>query len=307
MLYQQIARNKRLTFLLITVEIILIVSLAYFMGYALGDPQYGIYMAFLGFLISGLMTFIIYYNSDKLILAVSGAKLADEKDYKQLNNIVEEISISAGLPKPRVYIIRDDNAPNAFATGRNPKHAAVAVTTALLNSLNREELQAVIAHEIGHIQNFDILFASLMGVMVGMVAMMADFFWRIAFFSRGRRGGKSSGQAQLVMIAVALILAILAPIAAKIIQMAMSRQREFLADATSAKLTSNPQGLINALVKISKNPGKLQSTNRAIQHLYIVNPIQALAANKNKSEKTNLFSTHPPLSIRVKRLQELVN
>jgi heat shock protein HtpX len=222
-------------------------------------------------------------------------------------NVVRELSIAAGLPKvPAVYLI-EDTAPNAFATGRDPKHASIAITTGLLQKLDREELQGVIGHELAHVRNLDIRFSLLVGVLVGSVALLADFFLRFTFWSsvtgRGRsssnRGGGGGG-VQIVFFVVAIVLAILAPIAARLVQMAVSRQREYLADASSVELTRNPYGLERALAKIGSDTEVLEVANRATQHLYFTNPIK-----KFEARSSNLFSTHPAIVDRVNRLREL--
>ena len=301
-MYEEIARNKRNSVILVAVFALLVIVLGYIFGYVAGYGLFGLVIAVVIALISALSG---YYHGDKMVLAVSKAKEADREQHKQLYNIVEEMCIASGMPMPKVYVIHDDDAPNAFATGRDPQHASIAVTTALMNRLNRSELQGVIAHELSHIQDYDIRFMTLIGVLVGTVAMMSDFFLRSLWWggARGRRRSRSSqgGGAEAILLLVAIALAIIAPFFAVIIQMACSREREYLADASAAKMTRYPEGLASALENISSNPGKLEVSNRATQHLYIVNPIQQL---KSK-EKTSLFSTHPPITERIKRLREL--
>ncbi len=208
-------------------------------------------------------------------------------DAPVLFNVVEEMAIAAGLPMPKVYII-DDSAPNAFATGRDPEHAVVAVTSGLLEKLDRDELQGVIAHEMSHVGNFDIRYAMLVGVLVGTTVLISDFFLRGLWFGGGRRQG--GGQGQIIMLVVAILLAILAPLFARLIQLSISRQREYLADATAVQLTRNPKGLADALQKISGDREVLESANRATAHLYIANPIK-----KFEKRSKGLFSTHPPM------------
>ena len=307
-MYDQIARNKRNSLLLFAVFFVFVALVGYVFDYFfIGAGYIGLVAATIFSAASGTAA---YYTGDKLILAISGARRIKKDDNPQLYNIAEEISISAGLPLPQIYIIKDDDAPNAFATGRNPSHASIAVTTALLNRLNRSELQGVIAHEMGHIKNMDILFATLIGIMVGIVAMMCDFFLRYTRWgfagSRRRSSNRSGGQAEIIMLLLALVFAILAPLFAKILQMAVSRQREFLADSTSALLTRYPEGLASALEKISKDPGVLEVSNRATQHLYIVNPISSVEELRTKRPRgKSLFDTHPPIEERVKRLRSM--
>ena len=239
-----------------------------------------------------------YYAGDSVVLSASHAVPADPAQHAQLLNVVQEIAIAANVPMPQVYLI-DDSAPNTFATGRDPEHASIAVTTGLLEKVNREELQGVIAHELGHVRNFDIRFMLLVGVLVGGIALLADMFLRARWIGGGRRSRDQGGGQAIVMI-LALVLAILAPIAARLVQLSVSRQREFLADATSVELTRNPEGLERALAKIDGDPDVLEVANRATQHLYIVNPIK-----KFEARASGLFSTHPPIADRIDRLRQL--
>jgi heat shock protein HtpX len=216
-------------------------------------------------------------------------------------NVVQEMAIAANIPMPAVYVI-DDTAPNAFATGRDPKHASIAITTGLLEKLDREELQGVIGHELSHVRNFDIRFALIVGVMVGAIAILADFFLRFTFWGGGRRSSnrEGGGAAQAIIFAIAIVLAILAPIIARFIQLAVSRQREYLADASAVELTRNPYGLERALAKISGDTEVLEVANRGTQHMYFTNPIK-----KFEERSSNLFSTHPAIVDRINRLREL--
>jgi len=226
----------------------------------------------------------------------------DETSAPQLMNVVRELTIAADVPMPRVYII-EDSAPNAFATGRDPQHASLAITTGLLQKLDREQLQGVIGHEMSHVRNYDIRFTLLVGVLVGSIALLADVFLRFTFWGgvTGRRGSREGGGggAQAIVLAIAFALAILAPIFAGLVQLAVSRQREYLADASSVDLTRNPVGLEEALAKIAEDQEPLEVANRATQHLYIVNPIKKLSGTQN------LFSTHPPILDRINRLRAL--
>jgi heat shock protein HtpX len=218
-------------------------------------------------------------------------------------NVVREMAIAANLPMPKVYTI-DDTAPNAFATGRDPKHASVAITTGLLQKLDREELQGVMGHELSHVRNFDIRFSMIVGVLVGSIALMSDFFLRFSFWGGNRRSSNDrdsgGGGLQAIMVVVAIVLSILAPIAARLVQLAVNRQREYLADASSVQLTRNPYGIERALAKISEDQEVLEVANRATQHMYFTNPIK-----KFEARASGLFSTHPPTLDRINRLREL--
>ncbi|MDO8548335.1 MAG: M48 family metallopeptidase [bacterium] len=236
-----------------------------------------------------------YWFSDKLVVAMAGAKPASPAEYPDLNNVVENLAITAGLPKPKVYII-NDSAPNAFATGRNAEHAVVAVTSGLLSMLNRSELEGVIAHELSHIGNRDMLVSTVAVVLVGLVTLISDFFLRASFFG-GRGRGESKGNPILAIIAVALI--VLAPIVATLLQLAISRKREFLADASGALLTRYPEGLASALRKISSYQAPMRRANNATAHLYISNPFGTKAAISGLAK---LFNTHPPIEDRIKAL-----
>jgi heat shock protein HtpX len=233
---------------------------------------------------------------------VSLAQEVDETSAPQLLNVVREMSLAANVPMPKVYLI-DDTAPNAFATGRDPKHASVAITTGLLQKLDREELQGVMGHELSHVRNFDIRFALLVGVLVGSIALLADFFLRFTFWGGGRRSNnndRGGGGAQAIFFVIAIILSILAPIAARLVQLAVNRQREYLADASSVQLTRNPYGIERALAKISSDQEVLEVANRATQHMYFTNPIK-----KFEERASGLFSTHPATLDRINRLREL--
>jgi heat shock protein HtpX len=270
-------------------------------GYAwIGDPRgalFGLGLAFVVGTISGLAT---YYGGDRVVLAASRAREITHDDAPVLFNVVEEMAIAGGVPMPKVYII-EDSAPNAFATGRDPEHASVAVTSGLLEKLDRDELQGVIAHEMSHVGNYDIRYAMLVGILVGTTVLISDFFLRGLWLGGGRENRRDGGgQAQLIMIIVAVVLAILAPIFARLLQLSISRQREYLADATAVKLTRNPKGLADALQKISGDREVLEAANRATAHLYIVNPIK-----KFEKRSKGLFSTHPPIEERIQILRSM--
>ncbi|MFA7248339.1 MAG: M48 family metallopeptidase [Dehalococcoidia bacterium] len=299
--YQQQAANRRLSLLLMLSVALLLAALGFAIGYAYTGQTLGGAGATLFALVLGtLMSVGSYYGGDSIVLAASRAQPADPAEHQQLLNVVQEIALAAGVPVPKVYTI-DDTAPNAFATGRDPQHASIAVTTGLLQKLDREELQGVIAHELGHVRNLDIRFMLLIGVLVGGIALLADMFMRSLWFRGGRRSRDNGGGGlQAIMMVIAVILAILAPIAARLVQMSVSRQREYLADATSVELTRNPAGLERALAAIATDTEVLEVANRATQHLYIVNPIK-----KFEERASGLFSTHPPIADRIDRLRQL--
>lgn len=237
-----------------------------------------------------------YWYAHKLVVAVSGAKLADEREYRELHNIVENLAITAGLPKPEIYIM-NESAPNAFATGRNAEHAVVAVTTGLLDILNRTELEGVLAHELSHIGNRDMLVATIAVTLVGFVALLSDFFLRSMIFGGG---GDRDGRAQLIAVIGGIVIAILAPLVATLIRLAISRRREFLADASGALLTRYPDGLASALEKISAHSEPMRRANHATAHLFLANPF----GKKHKAQKIHkLFMTHPPVEERVQALR----
>jgi heat shock protein HtpX len=300
---ERIARNRRNSLLLIAAFLAFITVFGYIIGWAwLGDPVQalvGLAFALVVGVVAGLVS---YYGGDKMVLAASRAREITHDDAPVLFNVVEEMSIAAGLPMPKIYIV-EDTAPNAFATGRSPEHATVAVTSGLLEKLDRDELQGVIAHEMSHVANFDIRYSMLVGILVGTTVLISDFFLRGLWFGGGRggrRGGDGGNQLQLIMMLVAIVLAILAPLFARLLQLSISRQREFLADATAVRLTRNPKGLADALQKISGDREVLEAANRATAHLYIVNPIK-----KFEKRSKGLFSTHPPIEERIQILRAI--
>jgi heat shock protein HtpX len=296
----RIAANKRNSVLLIACFLAFVAVFGYVIGYAwIGDPVgaiFGLVLAFVVGTISGLAT---YYGGDRMVLAASRAREITHENAPVLFNVVEEMAIAGGLPMPKIYII-EDSAPNAFATGRDPEHASVAVTSGLLEKLDRDELQGVIAHEMAHVGNLDIRYAMLVGILVGTTVLISDFFLRGLWFSGSGRRREGGGQAQLIMIVVAIVLAILAPFFARLLQLSISRQREYLADATAIQFTRNPKGLADALQKISGDSEVLEVANRATAHLYIVNPIK-----KFEKRAKGLFSTHPPIEERIQILRSM--
>ncbi|MGE3857117.1 MAG: M48 family metallopeptidase [Dehalococcoidia bacterium] len=300
--YDQQAANRRLSLLLMLSVAVLLAALGFSIGFAYtGAIEGGAGFTVLAVILGIALSVGSYYGGDSVVLRASGATPADPVRDQQLLNVVQEMAIAANVPMPKVYLI-DDSAPNAFATGRDPEHASVAITTGLLEKLDREALQGVMAHELGHVRNLDIRFLLLIGVLVGGIALLADMFLRSLWWGGGRRRSRSDGGggAQAIMMIVALVLAILAPIAARLVQMSVSRQREYLADATAVELTRNPVGLERALATIATDREVLEVANRATQHLYIVNPIK-----KFEERASGMFSTHPPIVDRINRLREL--
>jgi heat shock protein HtpX len=290
-LYTYIDSNIRRTWILFSLFFIIIIGLGWFLSYYF-DNQ-GILFFAAGFSI--FMSFISYWYSDKIVLAISRAKPLAHDENPELYHIVENLCITAGLPMPRIYIINDP-APNAFATGRNPKNAVIAVTGGLLQITDRSELEGVIAHELSHIGNRDILLQTVVVVLVGAITMIADVFIRGRFLGR-KSNREDGGQAGAILMIIGLVFLILSPLFAKLIQLAISRKREYLADASGALLTRYPEGLASALEKISRSPLSLRFANQATAHLYIANPFKG-------KKLTNLFSTHPPIEERIKRLRE---
>lgn len=277
---------------------IIIVGIGWVFSQVYGDSSFVV----IAVVFSLFMNFFSYWFSDKIVLAMSGAHPIKREENLELYRIVENLCITAGLKMPKLYVINDES-PNAFATGRNEKHSAVAVTSGLLALLNKNELEGVIAHELSHIGNKDILISTIVVILVGFVALLSDFFIRAQFF-RGRRNDREGGgQAQLIMMLVGIVLAILTPIVATLIQLAISRKREFLADASGALLTRYPEGLASALEKISRSPITLKRANKATAHLYISSPLKT--KNGGSHWLAKLFMTHPPVEERVAALRGL--
>ena len=304
--YSEIGANRRNSLLLAIVVTALLALLGAAIGYALTGTGAGAVGVTLVAAVAGaLLSIGSYFGGDAVVLAASKARELTAAEAPQLFNVVQELAIAANIPMPRVYLI-DDTAPNAFATGRDPAHASIAVTSGLLQKLDREELQGVIGHELSHVRNYDIRFSLIVGVLVGSVALLAGLFLRYTFwFGGGRRSGNDrqgggGGGLQVIMFVLAIVLSILAPIAARLVQLAVSRQREYLADASSVELTRNPTGLERALAAIAEDPEVLEAANGATQHMYFTNPIK-----KFEQRSSNLFSTHPPILDRINRLRKL--
>lgn len=303
-MYTEIAKNKRNSTLLVLVFLAITVGLSWVISQALGNSS----ILYIATAISLLYTWISYYNSDKMVLAVSGAREVQKKDAPELYRTVENLAITAGLPTPRVFIMQD-SAPNAFATGRDPEHAVICVTTGLLEKLDKTELEGVIAHELSHVGNYDIRMMSLIAVLVSIIALLSDFFLRWGFFMGGgrrRNSDSGGGQAQAIFMLVAIVLAIVAPIIGLLIQLAVSRKREYLADASGALLTRYPEGLARALKKISGDTEPLEAANKATANMYIINPMRANVEGKGgKGFGAKLFSTHPPTADRIAKLESM--
>lgn len=293
-LYRHYDKNTRLTWIYMTIFLVLIIGVGYVFSGALGDSRilYG------AVALSVIMSFGSYWWSDKLVLKMSNAHPLDPDQHRELYRIVENLCITAGLPVPRLYIM-EDSALNAFATGRDPEHGVICVTTGLLERLDRSELEGVLAHELSHIGNRDILVSTVVVVMVGFVALLADWFRHFAFYG-GHRDSREGGQARMVLFLVGIVLSILAPLAAMLIQLAISRKREYLADASGALLTRYPEGLASALEKISGDTEKLEAANTATASLFIANPFKGPSLAR-------LFMTHPPIEERIKALREMAH
>jgi len=296
-LYKHKESNIRKTWLLFTLFLIVVIGVGWVFSQIYGNSIILVFCVFFSF----LMSFISYWYSDKIVLKISRAKEVHKKDAPELYNVLENLSITAGLPMPRLYLI-DEQAPNAFATGRDPEHAVVAVTEGLLARLDRSELEGVLAHELSHIGNRDILLSTVVVVLVGSVALLSDFFLRSMFWGGLGRSRDRGGHPYMIFIGIGL--AILAPIATMLIQLAISRKREFLADASGALLTRYPEGLASALQKISKDNTPMKVANKATNHLWLTEPRQALKSGLKKKTK-GLFMTHPPIEERVRRLKSL--
>lgn len=297
--YQLVASNKRRSFFVIFFFMLFITAATYIMAEGFGYPltYVGIALIF-----SGFGSLISYYYSDKIVLGISGAKPAKRQEFFDFYTVTENICQGQRLPMPKLYVIEDE-AMNAFATGRNPDHAVVCATTGLLKRLNRAELEAVVAHEVGHIKNYDILLMSLVSVLVGLIALLADWFMRMSFGGRRRRDNDNNNQLGAIIAILAIVLAVLSPIIAQLIQLAISRRREYFADATGVEITKNPEGLARALEKISADREPLEAANKATAHLYISDPLKNSKGAVHAFAK--LFQTHPPVEERIKALRQL--
>jgi heat shock protein HtpX len=306
-MYERIAANVRKTWLLMFLFVVLVAAIGYVFGYLTGWGLWGLGIALL---LAIFMTWGSYFASDRIALSMSRAFPADEGEYRQLHNIVDELCIASGLPKPRVFVV-DDPAPNAFATGRDPEHAAIAVTTGLLDKMQRDELQGVIAHELSHIKNRDTLVMTIAVTLLGVVVLLADWFLRALWWGGGHRGrGRGGGvAAPIALLGIALL--VLAPLFARLLQFAISRRREFLADVDGVNMTRYPEGLVRALEKLRDDQTVVRTASRATAHLWIESPIQRDAqAETRRTKRTgarlnHLFDTHPPLDERIAALRSL--
>lgn len=298
-MFEDVKKNKMKTGFIISGFILIITLILYYlcMAFDFSAPT----AIFVALLFSILSCWATYYNSDKIILAVSNARPATVEENKKIINILDGLMISSGLSyKPRLYIV-EDNQPNAFATGRNPEHSIICVTTGLLEKLDYYELEGVIAHELAHIKNYDILLSAVVTVMVGFMVMLSDIFTR-TFFYRGNKDRDNDNKGNGILMLIGLIFLILAPILGKLMQMAMSRRREFLADSTAIEFTRNPDGLISALRKLDNDPNELKVASKATENMYIVNPFKKDLKQKRKA---SLFSTHPSIDDRIEALQNI--
>ncbi len=297
-IYSAISANVWKSYVILALFVVFAGTVAYVIGRATG---YGPSAGILVFIIAIIYSFVSYFYSDKLVLATSGAKQIEKKDHPELFRIVENLAIGDGIPMPKVYIINDPS-PNAFATGRDPQHAAVAATTGILERLNKSELEAVLAHELSHVKNYDTRLLAITAVLVGFIALLTDLFLRNLFWNGLGGDNNRDSRSQLIFIVIAIVLAILAPIVASLIQLAVSRKREFLADASGALLTRYPEALASALEKISSDPRPLRTASNATAHLFIVNPFKGKGFS---GWLTGLFSTHPPIEERIKILRSM--
>jgi heat shock protein HtpX len=294
-MYNEIASNKRRSVILMVVVTALLIALGYVFSRAQGDTSYaGVWFAVL---ISLFSTTISYFQGDKIALWTSGARPITEEENKYVYHLVENLCIASGMPVPKIYVI-DENAINAFATGRKPELASIAITRGAIEKLENEELEGVIAHELSHVQNYDIRFMTLVAVLVGAISIMAQIFLRSRYFFGRRRNNDEGGQIVAIFMIIGVVLAILSPIIAELIKLAISRRREYLADASGALLTRFPDGLANALEKIKNDNLPLRHASPATAHLFFANPFSG-------KTMANLFSTHPPLDDRIKKLREI--
>ncbi len=291
MILQSVRKNKISSFFIVSLFIIVIMVGVYCVCIYndLGTMSIPIALVF-----SILPAIISYYNCDKMVLGLNGARPATREQDLQLSVILENLCIASGLPKPKLYVI-EDGSPNAFATGRNPENAIICVTTGLLEKLNKYELEGVVAHELSHIKNYDILLSTVVSVFVGFVVILSDFFTRIAF--RRRSSNRDDNGSNAIVAIIAILFLILSPIFATLMQLAISRKREYLADASAVEITRNPDGLISALQKISDDPDILEAANKSTAHMYISNPL--------KEKKSDLWSTHPATEKRIEALRNI--
>lgn len=298
--YQLVAQNKRKSWLVIVGFTIFVGVAAWLMTYSFG---YDLSLVGVALIFSGIISFGSYWFSDTVVLAVSKARPATREEFFDFYTVAENLSMSLQIPVPKLYVI-DDTAMNAFATGRDPKHSAVVATTGLLSRLDRGEIEGVVAHELAHVTNYDILLMSIVSILVGFIALLADWMLRISFLGGGkRRDSRDSGQIEMILGLVGFVLVLLSPLIANLIKLAISRKREFLADASGVAITKNPMGLISALSKISQDQEPLEAANKATAHLYISDPLKNQKGGV--SWFANMFNTHPPVEERIQALQSI--
>lgn len=296
-MFEDIRKNKFQSAIIVSIFILVITLIIYYVCMALELGTLSIIIALVFSIVSAWSS---YYYSDKIVLTLNRARPATKEENLQLVNILDSLVVSAGLSAtPKLYVL-DDNQPNAFATGRNPENAVICVTTGLLNKLEYYELEGVLAHELAHVKNYDIRLSAIVTVMVGFIVMLSDLFSRTLFWGGSRRNNDSDSKGNAILMLIGLIFLILSPIFGKLMQLAISRKREFLADATAVQFTRNPDGLISALAKISSDPEELKTANNSTAHMYIVNPFRA-----NSKKKRNIWSTHPSIEDRIEALRNL--
>lgn len=295
MILKAVRDNKIHTYFIILGFFLVISLIIYFICYYL---NLGVFSVIIALGVSIATSIISYYNCDKMVLAINGARPANEEQDKLLSSVLDGLCIASGLPRPKLYVINDPS-PNAFATGRNPEHAVVCVTTGLLEIMDKYELEGVLAHELSHIKNYDILLSTIVSVFVGFVVIVSDFTLRFGFWGKRSNDNDSRSSLDIILFIVGLIFLILSPLFTKLIQLAISRKREYLADATAVEFTRNPNGLISALKKLQTDTTTMKNVSKATAHMYINEP------DKKQREKTNLFSTHPPISERIARLEHI--
>ncbi len=296
-IYDHIQKNKRSTVIIITLFVVIISLIGFSIG-EIYDPGYGLFYTGIALIFSGVSGFVSFYNSDKIVLAISRAKEVPFEANPYLHNLVDNMCIASGLPKPKIYMI-DDTAMNAFSTGRDPQHSVICFTSGIVDQLEKRELEGVVAHELSHIQNYDIRLMSIVSILVGTVTLMADWFTRGSLYG-GRKRSSSRGGSEIsgIILLIGIIFLVLSPLIATLIKLAVSRKREFLADSSAAMMTRYPQGLANALRKLSQDKEILEAANGATAHMYISNPLRGKYLSQ-------LFNTHPPIEERIRRLETM--
>lgn len=293
MILKSVRDNKIQSYFIVLGFLLIVTLFIYFVCYLMDLGPYSLVIAFI---FSVATSIISYYNCDKLVLAMNGARPATQEQDQLISTLLDGLCIASGLPRPKLYVVNDPS-PNAFATGRNPQNAVICVTTGLLERMDKYELEGVLAHELSHIKNYDILLSTVISVFAGFVVMVSDFTLRYGF--RRKRDSEDKNPIEGILLIVGLIFVILSPLFTKLIQLAVSRKREYLADATAVEFTRNPNGLISALKKLQNDDSSMQNVSNATAHMYISEPLKA------KREKTDIFSTHPPLSERIARLEHI--